>query len=149
MKVETTRLLREQFASENNFNKFVNDFTNWKESGKDSFFFGRDGGYRNPRLDNEKYLMHVHTVPAGNKEAMHHWNNNKSEKRSDCALVYVQRGSDYLLIYQFKHNAHLVPDMTNERDKTFMLKLAKIANDYLDYNDITEQLKLFERLIFE
>ena len=154
MKVLYSKKFEDQFLVHSNLEKIVSDFQAWKESStpENSLGFGKDGGYRNPRLDNGGYLMHVHTPPT-NKEARDQWilrAKRGSERTSNNAIVYVKRSdTEYLILWQFKNNAHLVPEMTTSEDKAFMQRLVEVANHFIDHGEVLESLRTRFRRLFD
>lgn len=153
VEVITTKKFKESFVAENNFNRFIQNFKEWKELqalGEDSISFGKDGGYREPKLSSG-YLMHVHTKPS-TKIELDRWQDNfdnNRERRSDKALVYVQRGNKYLLIDWLRENAHNETDYT-PHGKALLQKYAQIAEKFINHEEqtITEKMT-FKKFIIK
>lgn len=140
----STKKFKEAFTSEVNYEKFVQNFKEWKElasSGKESISFGKDAGYREPKLSSG-YLMHVHTKPTSKIE-LANWELNfrrGSERTSDKALVYVKRGDSYLLIDWIRGNAHGETDYS-PAGKARLENYAKVAEKFLSREEVQEHLK--------
>jgi hypothetical protein len=140
MDIEVTKLFSSRFSSISILNKFIENFKEWKSSSDpdSSFYFGKDAGYREPKLSTG-YLLHVHTPPT-TKIERDKWSYNfeNSKKRtSDRALVYIKRGTSYLLIDWIKSDAHESTDYSIEGKKN-LLNFANIAEKFLNDEEITE-----------
>lgn len=144
MKVEYTKIFEKQFIAKAYCDKFIENFIAWKElkNETESSFFGKDRGYREPKLSNGQYLMHVHTSPIDSSDRKK-WNNfpKKTDKTSNDALVYIKKGSGYFLIWRFINVAHTIPKMRTKQHKDFMDRLVKIADCYIDNDEIIENKK--------
>ena len=139
VEVITTKMFTNTFSSLVFANKFVENFKNWKESKTDSPLFGKDAGYREPKLSSG-YLMHVHT-PPNKKEERYKWDEKHKhgyEKTSNSALVYVKRGDSYLLIDWIKENAHEETDYSPIA-KAKLKKFAEIAEKFLSRETLAER----------
>lgn len=119
---------------------FVKRFCEWKKKGEfESYFFGKDGGYRAPTLDfPPSQLMHVHLVPLLDAKQLGAWNKlykYRSRKTSNRVLIYAERSStEYLLIdiLDEADDPHFVAKMTTQEDKDIMYAYAAIANCYIE-----------------
>ncbi len=116
-------------------------FEQWKSGGANSeyseYLFGKDVAYEQPTVNGERnVLWHVHLVPLANKEQLSKWKidfQRRRRKVSDRALVYVSNDlGNHLLIYILNDpGAHDTAKMKTPQDRALMLKLAKIADDFI------------------
>ncbi len=116
---------------------FADEFNAWKAKGAageyDNYMFGKDGAY-GTRLPQS--LRHVHLVPLADAAALAAWNTQwfrRGRKVSDRALVYASDATHgHLLIFILNEpDAHRVARMQSPAAVTLMLKLAKIAERFI------------------
>jgi hypothetical protein len=140
MEVSSTKVFKMRFSSQTIHDKFIENFRIWKESPDEnsSFYFGKDGGYREPKLSSG-YLMHVHTIPIP-KPQREVWSKcfeNGWKRTSDGVLVYVQNSKSFLLIDWVKDGGHILADYSEE-SKVKLKYYATIAEKFLNQEEITE-----------
>lgn len=140
MAVEITLALRAALEQDGlNADDFIQDFTEWKAdcaAGRedDSYWFGRDGAYRTPKVGTKQYaLRHVHLVPITDPEALSKWNfmwEKRRNRTSDRVLVYSKDArSNFLLIFILPEgDAHWIAD----NDPGTMEGFASTAEAFLD-----------------
>lgn len=138
MKVYHTNLIK-QYAQLNHFDlsRFTERFIKWKKNGEfSSYFFGKDGFYSPIHFG----LRHVHLVPILNIVDKLNWDKHwKTGQRrtSDTCLVYVEDGSDFLLIAILPEPlAHEVAREETEEDRLVMANFRHIAEQFFYYRNI-------------
>lgn len=134
--IEKTKILCAQL-DQRKLEAVVDQFSKWKAIGPsgefESYLFGKDGGYTNPKIDGGLQLRHAHFFPAGNPQKLAAWDaawKDRSTKLSDKALVYAQDGNKFLLIAMLQ-KAHSVASMKDPAHAAQMKKYARIADDFI------------------
>jgi hypothetical protein len=143
MQIRTTNKFKRKFNSDK-LNKFITRFKEWKSGDEyGSFHFGKDAPYETPLVNGVKnVLKHAHLPPpSSDRKRFTTWVKNfklKSRKTSGSVLVYRGR-EDYLLIDIIdERDAHDIAKMKNEKDRKLMNYYAKIADDFIYQNIISE-----------
>ncbi|ADX45558.1 hypothetical protein Acav_1638 [Paracidovorax avenae ATCC 19860] len=116
---------------------FAAEFDHWKSLGgageDESYFFGKDGGYRIPKVGLEQYaLRHVHLVPVSDLVALKKWDRAWGEgwrRTSDRHLVYTSDGTyGHLLMWILDEpGSHDIANMQTEEDRELMQGFATVA----------------------
>lgn len=75
---------------------FAERFLQWKESGSEDYYFGKDAPYDRPLGDAREYILHhVHLVPLTNPEELGKWDKKwdraSGRRTSDTALIVYRR----------------------------------------------------------
>ncbi|WP_250439803.1 type II toxin-antitoxin system YafO family toxin [Delftia tsuruhatensis] len=130
----------ESYVSSKSQQILVSEFKWWKadESREfGSYFFGKDCGLVEPKIDGKKYILrHCHLVPLNDKDKLTFWNRNhkwRSRKTSDRILIYVEHNGDYYLIDIIDDpGGHHLIKMVTKDGKTFMGKCAQEASSFLN-----------------
>ena len=143
MEVFITTHLSDYLLKQNKDPRVIaNNFHDWKMKGSpgeyDDPFFGKDGAYRNPLVNGDYALMHVHIQPQ-NLHARIKWfkaHQNRSVKTSDHVLVYTQNKhkTKFLLISILEEpGAHAIAEMKTAADREIMELFASVAEDFINY----------------
>jgi hypothetical protein len=140
MKISSTKLFKNKFNSGSSYFKFVENFKIWISSKDDysSFYFGKVGGFRDPKLS-VGYLKHVHTVPLDRLKRAE-WDKHfqrKSKKTSDSYLIYVEHHENILIIDWLPRDAHNLTDYSHA-GKNKLEEYKKIAEKFISFETITE-----------
>lgn len=136
---------RAAFADEDSYSEFRREFSVWQRDGEDSsYIFGRDTAYRAPKVNGQMLLRHVHLAPLEDPEALKIWDKaweNRRERKSDKALVYICRGEGkqrkclFIALLPQGH-AHEIANMTTPDDCAVMEGFARIAEHFIDTGKI-------------
>lgn len=119
--------------------RFIKEFGDWKSLGPrgedDNYYFGKDGEYSRPTVDNKRVLRHVHLVPLKDVVALKAWDKaweRHSRRVSDTALVYVDGGwRGYLLLtILWEPDAHTIAEMATPEHRELMEHLAATAEQF-------------------
>lgn len=117
---------------------FTERFLEWKGSGVEDYYFGKDVPNLQPLGDLGEYILHhVHIVPLTNPEDLQRWDKSwdrGSRRTSDTALMYVDGGiHGYLLLtILWEPDAHEVIKMKTPADRKFMNEMAWFAKQFID-----------------
>ena len=95
MNVRMTDVLRQELLEiGDDPDDLIKEFSDWKSRGpqgeNDHYYFGKDGEYIRPTVDNERVLRHVHFVPFTDVIALEAWDlawSRRGRRVSDTALV--------------------------------------------------------------
>ena len=118
---------------------FSERFLQWKRSGTEDYYFGKDAPYDRPRGDARQYILHhVHLAPLTSPEELGKWDKSwgraSGRRTSDTALMYVDGGRyGYLLLTILSDpEAHDVVRMKTARDIRFMSEMAIHAKKFME-----------------
>lgn len=140
MNVRMTDVLRQELLEiDDDPDDLIKEFSDWKSRGpqgeNDHYYFGKDGEYIRPTVDNERVLRHVHFVPFTDVIALEAWDlawSRRGRRVSDTALVYVDGGwRGYLLLtILWSPDAHAIADMATPEHRELMENLAAAAEQF-------------------
>ncbi|AIK89402.1 type II toxin-antitoxin system YafO family toxin [Glaesserella parasuis] len=137
MNVAYTQLFNMAFSDEEDKQFFIEQFKYWKQNGENSsYHFGKDGFY----TPIQSGLRHVHLVPVINILDKINWDKHwqtGQRRTSDTCLVYVEDGSDYLLITILPEPlAHKIAAQREENHRVIMKHFRHIAEQFFYYRNI-------------
>jgi hypothetical protein len=146
MQINTTKLFDSRFSTENYKLKFIENFKRWEQDGEfSSVYFGKDGGFRDVKLNNGEYLRHIHLVPISSIErtkwTQAHERNGK--KVSNSSLIYAKKNNKVILLDYIKDGAHEEFEYDNGKISKKLLWALKVANKFFEQNIIVEQKSSF------
>ena len=149
MEIITTKTFDSHFHIERIKLEFIKNFEKFLISKEEMIQFGKDGAYRDPKLQDGSLLRHVHVKPL-NPKMQKTWNyahKNNSRKTSNDVLIYAIDGSRVILIDYLINSAHEQTNYVNDKVAPKLLWCAKIANQFINGKNITESKSLFSTLL--